>query len=206
MSEILTIIPVLFLAMVIHEYAHAWTANQLGDPTAKLMGRMTLNPIKHIDPFGTVVLPLLLTVLHYMGSPFFPVILAKPVPVNFARLRNPRRDMMLVGMAGPAINVVLAVGLSLLLRLKLSLNISEIMGLAVYINLLLAIFNMIPIPPLDGSRLVMGLLPRPVLVPYQRLERYGVFIVFALLPFGLFERVVLPITIYCVGLLGIASP
>lgn len=204
MSEIPTIIFILFLAMVIHEYAHAWTANQLGDPTAKWMGRMTLNPIKHIDPFGTIILPLLLTVLHYIGSPFFPVILAKPVPVNFSRLRNPRRDMMLVGMAGPVINVILAVGLSLLLRLKFSGNISEIIALAAYVNLLLAIFNMIPIPPLDGSRLVMGLLPGPILRPYQRLERYGVFIVFALLPFGLFEKVVLPITIYGAGLLGIS--
>jgi Zn-dependent protease len=202
MSEFLTFISVLFLAMVIHEYAHAWTAYQLGDPTAKLMGRMTLNPLKHIDPFGTVVLPLFLTVLHSMGSPFFPVILAKPVPVNFARLREPRRDMVLVGMAGPVINALLAVILSFFLRLKLSGDISEIITLSMTINLLLAVFNMVPIPPLDGSRLVMGLLPEPAARQYRRLERYGVFIVFALLPFGLFEKGVLPVTMYLVGLLG----
>ncbi len=203
MNEILTIIVILFLAMVIHEYAHAWAANKLGDPTAKLAGRMTLNPIKHIDLFGTIILPIVLTVMRFLGSPFFPIALAKPVPVNFLRLRNPKRDMMLVGMAGPAINVVLAVLLSLTLKLGLASGINELIGLAIFINLILAIFNMIPIPPLDGSRLVMGLLPQKIGVQYGRLERFGILIVFALLPLGLFEKVVLPVVIICGHFLGV---
>jgi len=203
MNEILTIIVVLFMAMVIHEYAHAWTANKLGDPTAKLAGRMTLNPIKHIDLFGTIILPIVLTVMRFFGSPFFPIALAKPVPVNFLRLRHPKRDMMLVGLAGPAINVVLAILLSLVLKLDLTSGVTELIGLAIFINLILAIFNMIPIPPLDGSRLMMGLLPQKIGVQYGRLERFGILIVFALLPLGLFEKVVLPVVIICGQFLGV---
>lgn len=203
MEEILIIIVILFLAMVIHEYAHAWTANKLGDPTAKLAGRMTLNPVKHIDLFGTIILPIVLTIMRLLGSPFFPIALAKPVPVNFMRLHNPKRDMMLVGMAGPAINVALAILLSFFLKSGFSSGITEIVGLAIFINLILAIFNMIPIPPLDGSRLVMGFLPRDIGVQYGRLERYGILIVFALLPLGLFEKIVLPIVIICGQLLGV---
>jgi len=203
MEEILTILIILFLAMVLHEYAHAWMAYKLGDPTAKLAGRMTLNPLKHIDLFGTILLPILLTLLRFFGSPFFPIALAKPVPVNFFRLHNPKRDMMWVGMAGPAINIVLAVFLSLCLKLGLSSNIKDMIGLAIFINLILAVFNMVPIPPLDGSRLVMGLLPRNIGLQYGRLERYGILIVFALLPFGLFHKVVLPIVIVCGEVLGV---
>lgn len=203
MNEIFTIIGILFMAMVIHEYAHAWTANKLGDPTAKLAGRMTLNPIKHVDLFGTVILPIVLTIMRFFGSPFFPIALAKPVPVNFMRLHNPKRDMMLVGLAGPAINVVLAILLSFCLRLDFSSSIIEIIGLTIFINLILAIFNMIPIPPLDGSRVVMGLLPKNVALQYGRLERYGILIIFALLPLGLFDKVVLPIVIRCGQFLGV---
>lgn len=203
MEEFIQIIFILFLSMVIHEYAHAWTANKLGDPTAKLAGRMTLNPLKHIDPFGTIILPIVLTVLRFFGSPFFPIALAKPVPVNFMRLNNPKKDMMLVGMAGPAMNVVLAVLLSLCLKLNLLSGMLETVGLAIFINLILAIFNMVPIPPLDGSRLVMGLLPPKIGLQYSRLERYGILIVFALLPFGLFNKIVLPITVFCGQLLGV---
>jgi len=202
-EEIVRILSVLFFSMVIHEYAHAWAANKLGDPTAKLAGRMTLNPLKHIDPFGTIILPILLMILRYFGSPYFPVALAKPVPVNFLRLRNPKRDMMLVGIAGPAVNIAAAILFSVVLRLTLAPAVHEFVGLAIFINLILAIFNMVPIPPLDGSRLVMGLLPRQIGMQYGRLERYGILIVFALLPFGLFHKVVLPITIFCAQLLGV---
>jgi Zn-dependent protease len=201
--ETLTIIGILFFAMVIHEYAHAWTAYRLGDATAKRAGRMTLNPLKHIDPFGTVALPVILAVLRWFGSPFLPIALAKPVPVNFMGLRHPKRDMMLVGLAGPAVNVVLAVILSLILRFDLPAGLRELAVLAIFINLILAVFNMVPIPPLDGSRLVLGLLPPKLGLLYSRLERYGILIVFALLPLGLFREVVLPVTVFCGRLLGV---
>jgi Zn-dependent protease len=189
--------------MVIHEYAHAWTAYKLGDSTAKLAGRMTLNPIKHIDLFGTIILPVVLAILHFFGSPFFPIALAKPVPVNFRRLHNPKRDMMLVGMAGPAINVVLAILLGLFLKLGFSSTVTDIFGIAIFINLILAVFNMVPIPPLDGSRLLMGLLPTTIGYQYGRLERYGILIVFALLPLGLFHKLVLPVVVICGRFLGV---
>lgn len=203
MSETFTIIGVLFMAMVIHEYAHAWTAFKLGDPTAKNLGRMTLNPIKHIDLFGTIILPIVLTIMRLFGSPFFPIALAKPVPVNYTRLHNPKRDMMLVGIAGPAINVVIAIVLSFFLKFNLFSGATELISLAIFINLILAIFNMIPIPPLDGSRLAMGLLPSNIGRYYGRLERYGILIIFALLPLGLFEKIVLPITVICAHILGV---
>ena len=203
MEEIFLIIVILFLAMVVHEYAHAWAANKLGDPTAKNLGRMSLNPIRHVDLFGTIILPIVLTIMRFLGSPFFPIALAKPVPVNFLRLHNPKRDMMLVGMAGPAINVVIAILLSFFLKSGLSSGIIEIIGLAIFINLILAIFNMVPIPPLDGSRLVMGLLPKNIGMQYGKIERYGILIVFALLPLGLFHKIVLPVVVLCGQLLGV---
>jgi len=202
-KEILQIIFILFFAMVVHEYAHAWMANRLGDPTAKLAGRMTLNPLRHIDPFGTIWLPIILTALRFMGSPFLPIALAKPVPVNFLRLHNPKRDMIWVGLAGPAVNIVIAVAISVCFRFGLFAGAQEWLAIALYINLILAVFNMIPIPPLDGSRLVMGLLPAKIGAQYGRLERYGVLIVFALLPMGLFHKVVQPISVYCAYLLGV---
>ena len=137
MSETFTIIGILFMAMVIHEYAHAWVAFKLGDPTAKNAGRMTLNPIKHIDLFGTIILPIVLGILHYLHlSPFYPIALAKPVPVNFLQLHNPKRDMMLVGIAGPAINVALAIVLSFCLKLGLFSGVVELISLVIFINLI----------------------------------------------------------------------
>ena len=170
--------------MVVHEYAHGWAAYKLGDPTAKLAGRLTLNPIMHVDPVGTIFLPGVLIALRLLGMNTFLFGWAKPIPVNFSRLRNPRRDMMLVGLAGPAVNVVMAVAISQLARVPVPLEVYKFVEAAVFINLLLATFNMIPIPPLDGSRLVMGLLPRQLAVPYSRLEPYGIFIVILLVSGG----------------------
>lgn len=201
--EILLILIILFPSFVIHEYAHAWTANRLGDPTAKSMGRLTLNPIRHVDLFGTVLLPVLLIGLRLLGSPFPPIALAKPVPVNFARLRNPKRGIIYVGMAGPAVNVVVALVASLLLQLSPHPYVETVLFIVIYINLVLAFFNMVPIPPLDGSRLVMGLLPNRQARAYSRLEPYGVFIVFALLPLGLFQRIVLPAVEATMTVLGV---
>ena len=202
-EEILKIIVILFSAIVFHEYAHGWMANRLGDPTAKLAGRLTLNPLKHVDPIGTVLLPGILIAMRMLGYNTFIFGWAKPVPVNFYKLRNPRRDMMWVGMAGPVINVILAIVFAQCLNFDLSLENFRLVVLGIFINLLLAIFNMIPIPPLDGSRLVMGLLPTQWVIPYSKLERYGILIVFVLLYFGLFEQVVLPAVNYCGNLLGV---
>lgn len=195
---------ILFGAIVVHEYAHGWVANQCGDPTAKMMGRLTLNPIKHIDPVGTLLVPAILVVLSIIGVPIIPVGWAKPVPVNFMRLRFPKRDMVLVGMAGPAINVIIAIIVSQLLRwVPMSMGVWKILIMVVVINLLLAIFNMLPIPPLDGSRFVMGVLPNPYLRYYARLEPYGIIIVIVLLNLGIFEKVIFPLVKICSHLLGV---
>ncbi len=172
--EILQTIEIIFLlaiAVILHEVAHGWVALKCGDPTAKLLGRLTLNPLKHIDPIGTILLPIM-TMLIFK----FPFAAAKPVPVNFMNLRHPKRDMILVAAAGPAVNIVLALIASVLFPLS-----DNIFGLAVKINLGLAFFNLIPIPPLDGSRIVAGLLPNSLARQYMYLEPFGIFIVIFLL-------------------------
>jgi len=202
MLDIVIVVAILFMAIILHEYAHGWMAFQRGDPTAKLAGRLTLNPIKHIDPIGTILLPGILIGLRMMGHNVFVFGWAKPVPVNFGQLRKPKQDMILVALAGPIINIIIAVLFSQLL-LVIPLKYFHFVVLGIFINLLLAIFNMIPIPPLDGSRVVMGLLPNRLAYQYARLERYGILIVVALLYLGLFERVVLPVIIACGHLLGV---
>lgn len=201
--EIISIALILFFAVVVHEYAHGWVAYKLGDPTAKLAGRLTLNPIMHVDPVGTIFLPGVLIALRLLGMNTFLFGWAKPIPVNFLRLRNPRRDMMLVGLAGPAVNVVMAVAIGQLARVPMPLEVYKFVKAAVFINLLLATFNMIPIPPLDGSRLVMGLLPRQLAVPYSQLERYGILIVMVFIYMGVLDAVVLPIAEWAGRLLGV---
>ena len=199
--EILSIVFVLFPAVILHECAHGWTAYHLGDPTAKLSGRLTLNPIKHIDPIGTVMVPLLLVISH---SNFF-FGWAKPVPVNFLNLRYPRRDMILVAAAGPLTNILLAVFFSFLLRMNLSSSVlSDLCGSAVFINLLLAVFNLIPIPPLDGSRLVMGVLPQRLATLYSRMENYGIFIVLILMYLGVLRQIILPLVVTFAYYLGVS--
>lgn len=198
-EEILKIAFIFIYAIILHECAHGWVAHKLGDPTAKTLGRLTLNPLKHIDPVGTVILP---AMLFYFHSPVM-FGWAKPVPVNFLSLRNPKRDMMWVGIAGPIVNVALAVLFSLLLKLNLSASNLKVAESAIVINLVLAIFNMIPIPPLDGSRLVMGLLPRGIAIRYAQLERYGMFLVLLLLYAGLFDTLVWPIVQSLAKILGV---
>jgi len=202
--EIIFIGTILFFAVVVHEYAHGWVAYKLGDPTAKLAGRLTLNPLMHVDPVGTIFLPGVLIVLRLLGMNTFLFGWAKPIPVNFLRLNNPRRDMILVGLAGPAVNVILAVAISQLTwLLPMSSAVYKLVETAVFINLLLATFNMIPIPPLDGSRLVMGLLPRQLAVLYSRLERYGILIVILFVYMGIVNTVVIPIVEWGGRLLGV---
>lgn len=172
----------LLIAITFHEAAHAYAARMCGDDTAWMLGRVTLNPIKHIDPFGTVLLPLLLLA---MQSPFL-FGYAKPVPVNFRGLRHPRRDMMLVAAAGPAINILLALVAALGLRLIGDVSsaagewLLRNLANALLINVVLAIFNLIPIPPLDGGRIAVGALPRVLAQPLARLEPYGMLILIGL--------------------------
>jgi Zn-dependent protease len=205
-EEIIFTICVLLLSIIVHECAHGWTALQLGDSTAKDAGRLTLNPIKHIDPVGTLILPGMLVALRLLGHSLPVIGWAKPVPVNFMRLRHPRRDMMIVAIAGPVVNVLLAIIFSRILlhfNVQLPLKYFDFLRDAVFINLLLAVFNMIPVPPLDGSRIVMGLLPRSLAIPYSRLEPYGIMIVILLSYAKVFELLVIPTVQYLGLLLGV---
>lgn len=172
-------LPVL-LAVTLHEAAHGWVAMKLGDPTAKDLGRVSFNPLKHIDPVGTVILPALL-MLASGGRFMFGF--AKPVPVNFSRLHRPKRDMILVAAAGPGINLVMALVAAIAFYGVILLDQSyrdwgaHNLANALWINLLLAVFNMLPIPPLDGGRVAVGLLPWSIGQYLARLERVGIFIV-----------------------------
>ena len=176
------VIPAL-LAITLHEAAHAFVASRRGDPTAERLGRVTFNPLKHIDPFGTILLPGILLLTH---APFL-FGYAKPVPVNFRMLKNPRQDMVLVAAAGPGINIVLALiagalahALPLLPPEAIPWVLDNLRN-TILLNVILAVFNMLPLPPLDGGRVAVGLLPDFLAVPLSRLEPYGMFIIIGLL-------------------------
>lgn len=177
------VIVLVVLSITSHEAAHGFVADRLGDPTARERGRLTLNPIPHIDLFFTILLPLVL-ILSGSGFIFGG---AKPVPVDVRRLRHPRRDWALVGAAGPALNVVLAIGLTILLAAATragladaSSSVTEVLAIGIFLNALLAVFNLIPIPPLDGSRIVQYFLSGEALTLYRRLEQFGLLVILAL--------------------------
>ncbi|NQT24243.1 site-2 protease family protein [candidate division KSB1 bacterium] len=193
---------ILLFSVVFHEVAHGWMALKKGDTTARDMGRLTLNPIPHIDPFGTIILPLMLIVIQspiLIGS-------AKPVPINPFYFKEPKRDMAIVGAAGPASNLLLAVIAAILFRLFVLLipsgeMIQTMMVYGVIINLVLAFFNLMPVPPLDGSRIAAMFMNESTLEKYYRLERFGILIVIALLYFGVFRILIWPIVIQIASIL-----
>ncbi|MCK4485333.1 MAG: site-2 protease family protein [Desulfobacterales bacterium] len=199
---VVMIVPLLF-AVTFHEVAHGWVAYRLGDPTAKWAGRLTLNPLKHLDPMGSFILPLM---LFFFRSPII-FGYAKPVPVNFHNLANRRRDMILVAAAGPATNMLCAFLSGLLFKQLIAISpwwgksifsgvfmdLASMLEYSVVINVILAIFNMIPIPPLDGGRVLAGLLPPPQAAQLARLERFGIIIVLFLLLSHSLDWILVPI-------------
>ena len=204
----------LVLAIVFHEISHGWVANAFGDPTAKLAGRLSPNPIRHVDPVGTVALPL---VLVLSGAPVFGW--AKPVPVVAQRMRNPRLHMMLVALAGPGMNFLLALVAAIGLSVTLHTATGDSTGLRflianlqnfLVINIFLAVFNLIPLPPFDGGHVVQGLLPRALAITWARFSRYGILLfIFLLLVLpwlvpgaDIVERLVVPPVRALIGIYG----
>ena len=199
-------IPVLLFSVILHEVAHGWVADRLGDDTARVMGRLTFNPIPHIDIFGTILLPALAILT---GAPVFGW--AKPVPVNPYRLNNPQRDIIWVSLAGPLSNFLLAIVASACMWLlrsviplpaTLAASLYEVFRLVLVINIILPVFNLFPVPPLDGSKVLMGLLPSDLAYRYSQIEPYGFFIIIIMLSSGIFWRILGPIVNFLIAIFG----
>lgn len=195
---------IFFFAIVIHECAHAWMASRCGDDTARNAGRITLNPLPHIDPIGTIIFPLLLI----LSRSSFVIGWAKPVPINPLNFNNQRTDLVRVGASGPLSNIGLAIGSSFMVWIFSYLPVGEIKNsiiiillFSVLINLLLAVFNLLPIPPLDGSQILSGLLPTHMAMKYEAIRSFGFIIIFFLLLTGLLWAIIIPIVQFLYSLL-----
>ncbi len=206
--EIIVLLPVLFFSIILHEFAHGYVAYRMGDDTAYMSGRLTLNPISHVDLIGTIAVP---AVCWLFGWPLFGW--AKPVPVNPMRLPSPHKDMGKVAFAGPACNLILATLCALFLKLTVAfqaqlgqhmvISLAHILQYGVFVNVFLAVFNLIPIPPLDGGRVLTALLPLSAAVKYDRfVGRYGMWIVFALILTGVVKYILFPPTAFIVSVLA----
>jgi Zn-dependent protease len=202
-------LPVIF-AITLHEAAHGYVAKHFGDLTAYSQGRVSLNPLRHIDPFGTVILPLLLAAISKFIGGGFIFGWAKPVPVNFSNLRHPKRDMLWVAAAGPAANLVMAIFWVLMMRLSAEdfagsfARPLELMGAAgVQVNAILMVLNLLPIPPLDGGRIVISLLPHRQAYQFSRIEPYGFIIILALLFTKVLEIVMLPLMVIAIQIVSV---
>jgi Zn-dependent protease len=195
-QHLIVLIPPILLAITFHEVAHGWTALQFGDTTAKSQGRLSLNPLRHVDPVGTILVP---AVLFFLGGFIFGW--AKPVPVDYRRLRQPKRDMALVALAGPSANLAMALCWGLLMSIGVALlpslpwigePLAYMGNIGVTINIVIGILNMLPVPPLDGSRVLVGLLPNAFGSLMAQLEPYGLIILLILLATGTLGVIVGP--------------
>lgn len=205
--ELFAILAVLFFSIVLHEFAHGYVAYRMGDDTAYLLGRLTLNPLKHIDIVGTIAVPAL---CYFSGLPMFGW--AKPVPINSMRLPNPRKSMGLVGAAGPLTNLTLALICAFLLKLLLVSHMlpaetmdrfTVLLAYGIQINVLLAVFNLMPIPPLDGGHIVAALLPIRAAMRYmQFFGRFGMWVVILLILTGIFKYIIYPPMFLAVNVIG----
>jgi len=205
-------LPVIF-AITLHEAAHGYVARYFGDTTAWMLGRVTANPLKHIDLVGTIIVPLtILVASKLLGGGALLFGWAKPVPVNFSQLRRPKQDMLWVAAAGPGMNLVMAVFWALMIQLGLALGSGfastplVLMGAAgVFINVILMALNLIPLPPLDGGRIAVSLLPRKAAWQFSKLEPYGLFILLGLLFTGLLGMILWPLISLFIGLIALLS-
>ena len=193
-------IPPVLLGITVHEVAHGWVASKLGDKTAMMLGRLTLNPLKHVDPVGTILIPGMLLLLQTN----FIFGYAKPVPISWKNLGNPKRDMAIVAAAGPAANLLMAIAWALFIRVGLLMGETGValvyMGVAgIFINTVLMVLNMLPLPPLDGGRVATSLLPGPMAYQFSRVEPYGFIILIVLLMTGVLGKVLLPVIAVVMG-------
>ena len=205
-QKIASWVPPVLLGITVHEVAHGWVASKFGDKTAMMMGRLTLNPLKHVDPVGTILIPAVLLLLQ-AGFIFG---YAKPVPISWKNLRNPKRDMAIVAAAGPAANLLMAIIWALMVHAGLLIGEMGValvyMGVAgIFINTVLMVLNLLPLPPLDGGRVATSLLPGPLAYRFSLIEPYGFMILLLLLMTGVLAKILFPVVTFVMGILAMLT-